>query len=105
MAKYLIEVEVNEDKLRMFKGIDVGEENEYEELIESLISQEMAWVEQSGIYLSSVNPVSDNNILVDDLGNQLSEIINQDGDEKTDGECLDEVIDLLKVYGIYKERV
>ena len=105
MSKYLIEVKVIEDKLRRYKNIDVGEENEYEQSIESLIIQEMGWVEESGIYLSSINPVSDNNILVDDLGNQLSEIINQDGEEKTDGECLDEVIDLLKAYGIYKERI
>ena len=105
MAKYLIEINVIEDKLRRYNGIDVGEENEYADSIESLIIQEMGWVEESGIHLSSINPVSDNNILVDDLGKQLSEIINQDGDEKTDGECLDEIVDLLKAYGIYKERL
>lgn len=57
MAKYLLEVEVNEDKLRRYKDIDVGEENEYEQSIESLIIQEMGWVDDSGIYLNSVKEV------------------------------------------------
>ena len=34
----------------------------------------------------------------------MNEIINQDGDEKTDGQCLDEIIDLLNTYGFYKRR-
>lgn len=55
--KYLIEVEVNEDKLRRSRGIDVGEENEYEESIETLIVAEMGWVGDSGIYLTSVKEV------------------------------------------------
>ena len=55
--KYLIEVEVDEDKLRRSRGIDVGEENEYEESIESLIVAEMGWVDDSGIYLTSVKEV------------------------------------------------
>lgn len=57
MVKYLIEVEVNEDKLRRSRGIDVGEENEYEESIETLIVAEMGWVGDSGIYLTSVKEV------------------------------------------------
>lgn len=59
MAKYLIEIEVNEDKLRRFEGIDVGEENAYEETIDSLIAQEMAWVEESGIYVTEIKEVSE----------------------------------------------
>jgi len=55
--KYLIEVEVDQDKLRRSRGIDVGEENEYEESIESLIVAEMGWVDDSGIYLTSVKEV------------------------------------------------
>jgi len=58
MAKYLIEVEVDEDKLRRSKGIDVGEENEYEESIESLIIQEMGWVDDSGIYVRKIREIS-----------------------------------------------
>ena len=57
MSRYLIEIEVNEDKLRRYNGIDVGEENEYEQSIESLIIQEMGWVEESGIYVTSVKEV------------------------------------------------
>lgn len=55
--KYLIEVEVDQDKLRRSRGIDVGEENEYEESIETLIIAEMGWVDDSGIYLTSVKEV------------------------------------------------
>lgn len=55
--RYLIEVEVDEDKLRRSRGIDVGEENEYEESIETLIIAEMGWVDDSGIYLTSVKEV------------------------------------------------
>jgi len=58
MAKYLIEVEVNEDKLRRSKGIDVGEENEYEQSIETLIIQEMGWVDDSGIYVRKIREIS-----------------------------------------------
>jgi hypothetical protein len=57
MAKYLIEVEVNEDKLRRYNDIDVGEENEYEQSVDSLIMQEMGWTEESGIYVTSVKEV------------------------------------------------
>ncbi|MEY4333077.1 MAG: hypothetical protein RLZZ196_1815 [Bacteroidota bacterium] len=39
------------------------------------------------------------------LGIEISEIINQDGDDKTDGECIDEIINLLDKYGFYKKRV
>lgn len=39
------------------------------------------------------------------LGEQLSEIINQDGDIKTDGEIIDEIVEFLKENDIYKERV
>jgi hypothetical protein len=38
------------------------------------------------------------------LGEQISEIINQDGEDVTDGECLDQVIQLLIDYGIYVEK-
>jgi hypothetical protein len=55
--KYLIEVEVDGDKLRRSRGIDVGEENEYEESVETLIVAEMGWVDDSGIYLTSVKEV------------------------------------------------
>jgi hypothetical protein len=55
--KYLIEVEVDGDKLRRSRGIDVGEENEYEESIESLIVAEMGWVDDSGIYVTCIREV------------------------------------------------
>jgi hypothetical protein len=55
--KYIIDIEVDGDKLRRSRGIDVGEENEYEESIETLIVAEMGWVDDSGIYLTSVKEV------------------------------------------------
>ena len=43
-------------------------------------------------------------LTVKELGEKLSAIVNQDGDEKTDGECIDEIIELLKKKKIYTER-
>ena len=108
MSKYLIEVEVIEDKLRRYNGIDVGEENEYADSIESLIIQEMGWVEESGIYLTSVVEIpkeKEHLPSTSDFAEEISEIINQDSDEVTDGQCIDQIFKLLKDYGIYKERV
>lgn len=42
---------------------------------------------------------------LNDLGEKLSEIINQDGDEKTDAEVIDEIVEFLKEWELYKERV
>lgn len=39
-----------------------------------------------------------------DLGNNISDIINQEGDEKTDGQIIDEIVDLLRKHNLYKER-
>ncbi len=39
------------------------------------------------------------------LGLQLSQIINQDGVDKTDGEVIDEIIEILKIYKIYIPKV
>lgn len=110
--KYLIEVEVDEDKLRRSRGIDVGEENEYEESIETLIIAEMGWVDDSGIYLTSVKEVESEVTgeykipeTVEKLGIEISEIINQDGEDKTDGQCIDEIINLLDKYELYKKRI
>lgn len=105
MAKYLIEVEVNEDKLRRSKGIDVGEENEYEESVDTLILGEMGWVDESGIYVTKITelPGEENGIpTVEEFAKQISNIVSQDTEEKTDGQCLDDIIDLMKKYGIYK---
>lgn len=38
------------------------------------------------------------------LGDEISNIINQDGDDKTDGEVIDDIVELLLKYKIYKER-
>lgn len=40
-----------------------------------------------------------------ELGEKISEIINEDGDYITDGEVVDEIIDLLKEKDLYIERV
>jgi len=38
------------------------------------------------------------------LGNLISDIINQDGDDYTDGEVVDQIVDLLNGYGLYSAR-
>lgn len=38
------------------------------------------------------------------LGTIISNIINQDGDEKSDGQIVDEIVQELKKYNLYKER-
>ena len=38
------------------------------------------------------------------IGKHISEIINQDGDEKSDGQILDEIVQYLKIMNIYKPR-
>ena len=40
-----------------------------------------------------------------ELGEKLSDIINQDSSEKTDGQCLDDIIALLVQYNLYKKRI
>jgi hypothetical protein len=107
MSKYLIEVDVNEDKLRRSKGIDVGEENEYEESIETLIFDEMGWVGESGIYVSEVTEIPENKKSIpsiDNLGVQISNIINQDGDDVSDGQVIDQIVELLKENKLYSKR-
>ena len=39
------------------------------------------------------------------IGEDLSDIINQDGDNKTDRKVIDEIVEYLKELKIYKERV
>lgn len=39
------------------------------------------------------------------LGMKLSEIINQDGDDKSDGEVVDEIVELLKACKLYIPRI
>lgn len=45
-----------------------------------------------------------NSMGVELLGTIISNIINQDGDEKTDGKIIDEIVEELKKYNLYKER-
>lgn len=40
-----------------------------------------------------------------DLGLKISELINQDGDDKSDGEVIDEIVKLLQAYKLYIPRV
>lgn len=35
---------------------------------------------------------------------ELSDIINQDGDDVTDGECIDQIVEYLKSKNLYNER-
>jgi hypothetical protein len=42
--------------------------------------------------------------MLDDLGKDLSDIINQDGDDLSDGECIDMIVQYLKDKGLYIPR-
>ncbi len=42
--------------------------------------------------------------MLDDLGKDLSNIINQDGDNLSDGECIDMIVQYLKDKGLYIPR-
>ena len=42
--------------------------------------------------------------MLNNIGRDLSNIINLDGDEFSDGECLEQIIDYLKDRGLYTER-
>ena len=106
MKKYFFEIVVDEEKLRRYTDEDVGDENVYEQDVKSLILQEIGWVNESGIYLQYIHDIEEiRPNVVSTLGKELTEIINQDGEEKTDGECLDEIINVLEKYGIYKKRI
>lgn len=39
--------------------------------------------------------------MLDDIGRDLSNIINLDGDDLSDGECLDMIVQYLKDKGLY----
>lgn len=110
--KYLIEVEVDEEKLKAVKCEGMSEADIADMSIEGMIIEEMGWVDDSGIYLISIKELESEVAgeykvpeTVQKLGIEISEIINQDGDDKTDGECIDEIINLLDKYGFYKKRV
>jgi len=42
--------------------------------------------------------------MLDDLGKDLSDIINLDGDDLSDGECIDMIVQYLKEKGLYVAR-
>lgn len=42
--------------------------------------------------------------MLDDIGKDLSDIINQDGDNLSDGECIDMIVQYLKEKGLYVAR-
>jgi hypothetical protein len=42
--------------------------------------------------------------MLDDIGRDLSDIINLDGDNLSDGECVDMIVQYLKDMGLYVER-
>lgn len=82
--------------------------SEITELSVSLWDDKLEDTEEA-IKLDDLWPVLDKyqkfDVSIGELGIQISEIINQEGDEKTDGQCIDEIIDLLNKYGLYKERI
>ena len=43
--------------------------------------------------------------MLDNIGRDLSDIINQDGDNLSDGECIDMIVQYLKDKGLYISRI
>ena len=41
---------------------------------------------------------------VEQIGSVISDIINQDGDEVSDGNCIDQIVEYLRSNNLYKER-
>lgn len=86
---------------------------EYEQMSSEILELSVSvWDEtleycEDGIKLDDLWPILDKYLKVQEekLGIEISEIINQDGDDKTDGDCIDEIINLLDKYGFYKKRV
>ena len=110
--RYLIEVEVNVEHLHKYKAAEVDDYQAEEQSIPDLIIQEMAWVHQSGISVTAIKEIESEVTgeykipeTVEKLGIEISEIINQDGEDKTDGQCIDEIINLLDKYELYKKRI
>ena len=55
--KYIIEVEVDEEKLKAAKCEGMSEADIADMSIEGMIIEEMGWIDDSGIYLTSVKEV------------------------------------------------
>jgi len=43
-------------------------------------------------------------ITIEELGEQISEIINQPGELRSDGQCLDDIVYLLSLHKLYKPK-
>ena len=59
MRQYNITVNVNEDKLRRYKGEGLSKEDMEDLSIEGMILEEMGWVGESGIYVDSVEEITE----------------------------------------------
>jgi hypothetical protein len=59
MSKWIIEVEVDDEKLI---NSDPSEGEEQEEEMEGHISREMQWVADSGIYVTSITQIVDDTV-------------------------------------------
>lgn len=107
MMKYLIEVEVDEYKLKACKCEGMSQEEIDDMSVEGMILEEMGWVDDSGIYVTCIREMESEvtgQYTEKMLGEEISGIINQDGEEKTDGQCIDEIINLLDKHGLYTRK-
>ena len=55
-------------------------------------------------YMSDNTAAATIEIMLDNIGRDLSNIINLDGGEYTDNECLKQIVNYLKQKGLYIER-
>ena len=59
MSKWLIEVDVNEETLLEYKADGISEEDIPNLSIEGMITEELAWVWESGIIVTSIKQLAD----------------------------------------------
>lgn len=71
MAKFIVVIEVDEDKLLIAREKNLNEEEESES-IEFTIEQELDWVAQSGISVVSVKKLDDDSEIFDAFDKYLS---------------------------------
>jgi hypothetical protein len=77
MAKFKVILNVDEEQLRNIRTEAIGEEEANAESLESAVTAELGWVEQSGISLEAIEDQDAEQGLIDSLLEKIS-----DGDPK-----------------------
>jgi hypothetical protein len=79
MAKFRAILEIDEEQLKQTRIEAIGEEEAKNESLEEAVSQELGWVNQSGISLYSIKAEDEDQRILD----SLAEITCPDGDDNS----------------------